>query len=187
MLRLPSSLWSLLSPWSESRPLSWTLLPAILSEPFGSANRPVVPEADESVDAFLTRRFGESFARVFGSALIHGIYAADSRELSVRAAFPSLWDAETRGNGSVLLGMFRGGGTKDEGVYELGDMVDRMKGVSVLSFKEGIEALPRALEKHLAAKENVEILKGTAVSSLRMTEDEQIEVGISPPICFLVL
>ena len=104
----------------------------------------------------------------------------------MRAAFPSLWDAETRGNGSVLLGMFRGGRTKDEGVYELGDLVDRMKGVSVLSFKEGIEALPRALEKHLAAKENIEILKGTAVSSLRMTEDEQIEVGISSVVCFIV-
>jgi len=158
--------------------LSWTLLAALLSEPFGSANRPIIAEADESVDAFLTRRFGESFARVFGSALVHGIYAADSRELSVRAAFPSLWDAETKGNGSVLLGMFKGGGTKDEGAYELGDMVDRMKGVSVLSFKEGIEALPRALERHLATKENVEILKGTAVSSLRMTQDEEIEVTL---------
>ena len=160
--------------------MSWTLLAAVLSEPFSSANRPIVPEADESVDAFLTRRFGESLARIFGSALVHGIYAADSRELSVRAAFPSLWDAETRGNGSVLLGMIKGEGTKDEGVYELGDMVDGMKSVSVLSFKEGIEALPRALENHLAAKENVEILKGTAVSSMRMTEDEQIEVGIFP-------
>ena len=168
--------------------MSWTLIPAVLSEPFSSANRPIIAETDqdESVDSFLTRRFGESFARVFGSALVHGIYAADSRELSVRAAFPSLWDAETRGNGSVLLGMFRGGRTKDEGVYELGDLVDRMKGVSVLSFKEGIEALPRALEKHLAAKENIEILKGTAVSSLRMAEDEQIEVGISSVVCFIV-
>jgi len=33
-------------------------------------------------------RFGETFARGFGSVLVHGIYATDSRKLSVRAAFP---------------------------------------------------------------------------------------------------
>ncbi|KAK2465663.1 hypothetical protein APHAL10511_002207 [Amanita phalloides] len=183
LLPLPSDLWSLLWPWSESRPLSWILLPAVLKEPFGSANRSSSAhgideaEQDESVDAFLTRRFGEDFARVFGSALIHGIYAVDSRSLSVRATFPSLWNAETRGNGSVLWGML-GGGAKDEEVYELGDMLERMKGVSVLSFKEGLETLPRALEKYLDAKENVVILKGTGVCGLRMTDNEQIEVTL---------
>ena len=181
LLPLPSSLTSLLLPWSDSRPLSWILLHAVLTEPFWSANRPAGTQGaegdDESVDAFLARRFGEDFARVFGSALVHGIYAADSRTLSVRAAFPSLWDAEAKGNGSVLWGMMRGGGgKKDENVYELGDMLDRMKGVSVLSFKDGIEALPRALEAYLAAKHNVKILKRTSVSGLAMTDEEHIEV-----------
>ena len=153
----------------------------MLTEPFWSDNRPAGIQGagadDESVDAFLSRRFGEDFARVFGSALVHGIYGADSRTLSVRAAFPSLWDAETKGNGSVLWGMMRGGGAKkDENAYELGDMLDRMKGVSVLSFKDGIEALPRALEAYLAAKHNVEILKRTTVSGLAMTDQEHIEV-----------
>ena len=153
----------------------------MLTEPFWSDNRPAGIQGagadDESVDAFLSRRFGEDFARVFGSALVHGIYGADSRTLSVRAAFPSLWDAETKGNGSVLWGMMRGGGAKkDENAYELGDMLDRMKGVSVLSFKDGIEALPRALEAYLAAKQNVEILKRTSVSGLEMTDEEHIEV-----------
>ena len=45
---------------------------------------------DESVDEFLTRHFGIDFAQLFGSALIHGIYAADTRMLSVRATFPVL-------------------------------------------------------------------------------------------------
>ena len=150
----------------------------MLAEPFWSASRPAGAD-DESVDAFLTRRFGEDFARVFGSALVHGIYAADSRALSVRAAFPSLWDAETNGNGSVLWGMIRGrGAKKDEEVYELGDMPDRMKGVSVVSFKDGIEALPKALEAYLAAKHNVEILKRTHVSGLEMTDEAHIEVTL---------
>jgi oxygen-dependent protoporphyrinogen oxidase len=53
------------------------------------------------------RRFGEPFARTFGSAMVHGIYAADSRILSVRAAFPTLWDAEEKGGGSIIRGLLR--------------------------------------------------------------------------------
>lgn len=48
---------------------------------------------DVDVDTFIKAKFGEEFARLFASALIHGIYAADSRLLSVRASFPSLWNA----------------------------------------------------------------------------------------------
>ncbi|KAM6503230.1 protoporphyrinogen oxidase [Amanita muscaria] len=183
LVPLPSSLWSLLSPWSESLPLARILLPAVLTEPFWSANRSLSTEVeedaqDESVDSFFTRRLGHDFARVFGSALVHGIYAADSRNLSVRSAFPSLWDAETRGNGSVLLGMFRSAPVKPEEVYEVGDLVEQMKTTSVFSFKEGIEELPRALERYLVTNENVRLLKGTAVTGLRMTDTDRVEVAL---------
>jgi oxygen-dependent protoporphyrinogen oxidase len=33
---------------------------------------------------------------VLGSALSHGIYAVDARLLSVRAAFPKLWELEEK-------------------------------------------------------------------------------------------
>ncbi|KAH7873100.1 uncharacterized protein C8R40DRAFT_1172744 [Lentinula edodes] len=49
----------------------------------------------------MTRHFGPIFACTFGSALVHCIYSADSRQLSVRAAFPSLWAMEYRGFGSL--------------------------------------------------------------------------------------
>ena len=35
-----------------------------------------------------------------------GVYAADARKLSVRAAFPTLWEMEERGRGSVVRGSF---------------------------------------------------------------------------------
>ncbi|TFY70988.1 hypothetical protein EVG20_g2019 [Dentipellis fragilis] len=95
---LPSSVLSLFT-----SPLSSLLLGAVVKETFGVANRPEGLQ-DESVDAFFTRRFGEQFARVMGSALVHGIYGADSRKLSVRAAFPSMWAAEEVGRGSVVWG-----------------------------------------------------------------------------------
>lgn len=92
---LPSSILSLLI----SSLLSILLL-TILHEPFKWFNRPSM-EIGESVDSFLTRQFGETFARRFGSASVHGMYATDFRKLSVRAAFPTIWDVEERGRGSI--------------------------------------------------------------------------------------
>lgn len=42
------------------------------------------------------------------SAMIHGIYAGDSRRLSVRAVFPQLWEAERESGSVVLAGLFGG-------------------------------------------------------------------------------
>ncbi len=81
---------------------------------------------------------------MLGSALVHGIYAADSRVLSVRAAFPSLWDAETRGHGSIVRGFFRAQAlpSTPPQTYDVGDVSEHMKGVSAFSFREGMESLP---------------------------------------------
>ena len=134
-------------------------------------------QEDESVDAFLTRRFGESFARTFGSALVHGIYAADSRELSVRAAFPALWNAEDRGGGSVVRGFLKRqkGGEREE-KYDLGDVERNMAHVSVYSFQDGIETLTRALTRYLEACPNVTLFPGVAVESLGVNEDRSFRV-----------
>ncbi|KZO95463.1 Protoporphyrinogen oxidase [Calocera viscosa TUFC12733] len=168
---LPSTLLSaLLTPFTPAlRPL----LPAILREPLRRANRPQGLE-DESVDGFFTRRFGAEFARRFASALVHGVYAADARELSVRAAFPSLWAAEERGRGSVLLGLRAAGREPAEDVsgYDVGDVGEAVEGVSVFSFREGVEAIPRAMEGYLEKQGNVRILKRAAVLSVYADEGD---------------
>ncbi|KAF8162792.1 protoporphyrinogen oxidase [Crassisporium funariophilum] len=175
--RLPSSILTLLS-----SPLLPLILPAVLREPFKGANRP--PGArDESVDAFLSRRFGEPFARTFGSALVHGIYATDSRKLSVRAAFRSVWEAEERGGGSVVRGFLLGRKDKVKGgvgdAYELGGMEDVMREVSVYSFADGMETLTTALEEQLLLTKNVNIMRNTGVSNLRMVQDHSFEISHS--------
>jgi len=165
MQTLPSSVVALLG-----SPLFPNLLWAVVGEFFGKRNRP--PDVlDESVDAFLTRRFGESFARIFGSALVHGIYAADSRQLSTRTAFPSLWEAEERGGGSVVRGFLGKKAPVEDDDYELGNMLDVMKDVSVYSFRDGIQTLTNALESYLVARNNVRILRETNVSLLEKTGD----------------
>lgn len=128
---------------------------------------------DESVDAFLSRHFGEDFALTLGSALVHGIYAADSRKLSVRAAFPTLCEAEKRGRGRVIVGSFLSSPTAAKG-YELGDMKSVMDGISVYSFRDGLSTIANALQTYLASKPNVRMLLGTGVSRFSMGDDVEV-------------
>ena len=150
----------------------------MLREPFKPSNRQAGAR-DESVDSFLSRRFGETFARIFGSALVHGIYATDSRNLSVRAAFPILWEAEERGWGSVVRGFLLPSKRKsDQDTYDLGRTLELMHQVSVYSFKDGIQSLTNALETRLLATKNVDIIRDTTVSNLEMLIDGSLKVVV---------
>ncbi|KIJ61592.1 hypothetical protein HYDPIDRAFT_169616 [Hydnomerulius pinastri MD-312] len=179
--RIPSSLLDFLK--SDNAYLARILLSAVLPEPFKRWNRPPGAE-DESVDEFFTRRFGRDFARVFGSALVHGIYAADSRKLSLRTAFPSLWDAEERGRGSIVTGFLRtpanSKSREEEEPYELGDVQDRMRDVSVYSFTDGIGTLVSALVKYLREQPNVRMYGGVDVMGLRLNpRNKRFEITTS--------
>lgn len=57
--------------------------------------------ADESIGAFMTRRFGVEAATYLAEPLLAGIHAGDVNRLSARALFPRLVDAEQK-HGSVL-------------------------------------------------------------------------------------
>ncbi len=58
-------------------------------------------EEDESIGAFISRRFGQEAATYLAEPLLAGIHAGDVDRLSVRALFPRLVDAE-RQHGSLL-------------------------------------------------------------------------------------
>ncbi|KAF7318775.1 Protoporphyrinogen oxidase [Mycena chlorophos] len=167
--------------WSELR---FFITPGVTFDLVRGWNRPE-GITDESFEDFILRRGHPDFARVLGSALVHGIYAADARKLSVRAAFPMLWEYEERGNGRVLRGIMRqdkeAARLKLEETlagYELGDLWTRMGGVSVYSFRDGMGTLAETLGKALKARPNVRILQGTEVASLvpPNTENENFEI-----------
>jgi oxygen-dependent protoporphyrinogen oxidase len=63
----------------------------LLKEPF-VAPRPASLE-DESVHSFFARRFGEEAAVYGAGPMVSGVYAGDPRTLSMRSAFPKLWEA----------------------------------------------------------------------------------------------
>jgi len=159
--RAPSSLASAVSAsFSGTSPFTG-VIPAVLKEPFKQRNRTL---DDESIDSFIARRFSRSFADNVLSALVHGIYAGDTRQLSMKAVFPSLWNLEQR-KGSVVRGMLSGGSKPSQGdadaykqlSQEYEPMVKRMKDVSVYSLEGGLERLPLSLVSFLEKHPNVEM------------------------------
>lgn len=65
--------------------------------------KPLEEEAEETVTAFLERRFGKSVTRKYASALVSGVCGGDPDRLSLDAAFPELRAME-RAHGSILRG-----------------------------------------------------------------------------------
>lgn len=113
----------------------------LLGEPF-VARRPDGLD-DESVASFFARRFGAEAARQLAGPIVSGVYADDPATLSVRSAFPSLWDAEGRA-GSVVKGLMSGGKGKEK-------KGPRYRPRTV-NFRTGLTALIEALQRRLEAE-----------------------------------
>ena len=84
----------------------------LLSEPGRqrAMEEPAIParheEEDESVQHFMTRRFGREAFETLIEPLLAGIYAGDAAFLSLKATLPQLRELERR-HGSVLAGLQR--------------------------------------------------------------------------------
>jgi len=89
-----------------------------------------------------------------------------------------MWDAEERGRGSLVRGLLVPGREPkaEEEKYELGRTLEMMDGVSVYSFRDGMETLTKALEERLRSAANVSILVGTRISGIKMLENQLLEV-----------
>jgi protoporphyrinogen/coproporphyrinogen III oxidase len=171
---LPSSAFGALA-----SPLGRKLSRAVAFEPFKSFSHDldINDVEDEPFEQFLAARIGPELARILGSALVHGIYAADSRQLSVKAAFPSLWNAAKRGNGSLVRGMLKPS-SKAASVahddHDLGNIQKSMEGVSVYSFRDGMATLTGSLEKYLLQSPNVELVKNDGVTVFNKSSSDGI-------------
>lgn len=94
------------------------------------------PEADESVAAFVRRKFtGELLDRLV-APMVSGIYAGDPERLSLRAAFPMVHELEQQ-YGSLIRGALK---RRPKGTRER---------PALSSFRRGNETLPRALAESL--------------------------------------
>ena len=96
------------------------------------------PEADESVAAFVRRKFSAQLLDRLAGPFVSGIYAGDPERLSVRSAFPQLYEAEKTA-GSIVLGMLRLAKSKKGSRERPG----------LQSFREGNQTLVRSLSDKL--------------------------------------
>jgi protoporphyrinogen/coproporphyrinogen III oxidase len=87
-----------LRPFLATRLFSWPGKLRMAGELFVPARR---DGEDESIGAFITRRFGREATIYLAEPLLAGIHAGDVNRLSIRSLFPRLVDAE-RSHGSVL-------------------------------------------------------------------------------------
>jgi protoporphyrinogen/coproporphyrinogen III oxidase len=94
------------------------------------------PSTDESIAAFVRRKFGDELLDRIVAPFVSGIYAGDPEKLSLRASFPKLHEFEMK-YGSVLRGAMKSRPAK--GTPRPG----------LCSFRGGMETLPRALAARL--------------------------------------
>jgi oxygen-dependent protoporphyrinogen oxidase len=111
---------------------------------------------DESIESFLTRRFGAEVARTIGAPLLGGIYAGDIGELSLHATFPQLSLFESRSR-SVILGMLEAalarGGDAHPSRISLLKSWSRARSAAApspfLSLRDGLESLVERLVERI--------------------------------------
>jgi oxygen-dependent protoporphyrinogen oxidase len=136
-------------PFLSTRLFSWRGKARMGAELFVPARR--TDDDDESIGAFMTRRFGREAATYLAEPLLAGIHAGDVDRLSVRALFPQFVEAE-RTHGS-LLRAFRARartapptGQQPDGVFRslpggLSEMVDALAGTLAKgSIRTGVSA-----------------------------------------------
>jgi oxygen-dependent protoporphyrinogen oxidase len=111
----------------------------IAREPFA----PRRPEGDETVHAFAARRLGREAADILVDPMVSGIFAGDARQLSLRAAFPKIWELEEQHGG-----LFRALVARRRKRRQSGAPVESPLG-RLTSFAAGMETLSRALVTRL--------------------------------------
>jgi len=132
---------------------------ALVRDIFGKS---VPPDGDESVAAFVRRKFSNQLLDRLVGPFVSGVYAGDPEKLSIRSAFPQLHEAEKTA-GSIVRGMVRLARNKKS----------REK-PTLSTFREGNETLGRAL----AAKLGSAILMRTGVVNLYKQNDGSFHVSL---------
>lgn len=152
--------------------LSWKTKWSILREPFGQTT-PL--SEDESIADFVRRKFSAELLDRLAGPFVSGIYAGDPERLSVRSAFPQLYEAE-KAKGSILRGVIAAAKAKP----------GKREGPTLLSFRGGNETLVQGLAERLgpalrcsAEVERIESARPSGFSlTLRKRQgEEQIETN----------
>lgn len=164
--RLPAGLSGLmptrLGPLATSRVLSTRGLARAALEPWQPV--PAAAGADESLEAFVTRRVGREAYERLVEPLLAGIYAGDGRRLSVAATFPQLREVE-RAHGSLVRGL------------RARSRATAVAGSAFLSMPTGLQEIVDALERALAATGRVTVRRHAPVRTVRGPARDALAAG----------
>ena len=99
---------------------------------------------EESFANFVRRRLGPDMLASAAGPFVSGIYAGDPENLSVRHAFPRLWNLENN-YGSFILGAI----ALQLGWGKGGKNPHRLSPAQMVSFRSGMSSLPQAIAEKL--------------------------------------
>jgi oxygen-dependent protoporphyrinogen oxidase len=133
---------------------------ALLRDIFGKS---IPPNADESVANFVRRKFSPQLLDRLVGPFVSGVYAGDPERLSLRSAFPQLYEAE-KSAGSIVRGMMRLPKSKK----------DPRERPTLQTFREGNETLVRAL----ATKLGPALLTETRVAEISRQSDGSFDLRL---------
>ncbi|KAI9293880.1 hypothetical protein K502DRAFT_325103 [Neoconidiobolus thromboides FSU 785] len=160
---------------TDKSPLLKGLMSAVIKEIFQKK-----VEKDESIEEFITRRFNKDIANNLISAMVHGIYAGDTKDLSITNTFKILKDYELK-YGSIVLGilndMVSSGQTEiDNKLLQLKEKDDRLfniyKSCSMYSFDGGIEQLSIKLLRELNNFKGFSIAYNSNINDININDQE---------------
>ena len=133
---------------------------AVIRDIFGKS---IPPNGDESVATFIRRKFSPQLLDRLVGPFVSGIYAGDPERLSIRSAFPQLYEAE-KSAGSIVRGMLRASksqkGTRERPILQ--------------SFREGNETLVRALTSKLGSA----LLISTSVAGIARLDEGSFQIRL---------
>lgn len=133
---------------------------ALVRDIFGKS---APPDGDESVAAFVRRKFSDQLLERLVGPFVSGVYAGDPEKLSIRSAFPQLYEAE-KAAGSIVRGMIKRAKNKKE----------PRERATLNTFREGNEALVRTLADKLGAK----LLTKTAAANIYRQNDDCFQISL---------
>jgi oxygen-dependent protoporphyrinogen oxidase len=125
--------------------------------------RTAPPSQEESVAAFVRRKFGHEILEYLVSPFVSGVYAGDPEQLSLKAAFPTL-DEWERQYGSVVRGAIKSKSKSAKSPEQKSNAAPPL-----CSFADGVATLPRTLAAKLADNLHTE----TTVVSIDLSHNQK--------------
>ncbi|CDF88132.1 BN860_03048g1_1 [Zygosaccharomyces bailii CLIB 213] len=195
LVQVPNSITTLIK--FLLNPLSKGLISGFLGERMRSAAGR--PRGDESVHSFISRRFGNEYVSTnLVSAVFHGIYADDVKQLSARKVMGRMVEYEAK-YGSILRGakkskqangrqltpsgltplvsLYQDAFEKDK--YELARLCKDFGKYSMIGLTGGLETFTKAVSQELIKWPNVEIVTSKKVGKITLGKmSQQVTVSL---------